>query len=509
MIAARYAKLGVLRTAVHGLPALRMRFFDLALVFQRFEPHLCFIFGKAHRLRDLAERELLVGLVAQEVKNALRFRVRAFVRFGNIGHGGYLLLNGACYRTYHALTHRVPPATVHRMIPVVTLKSGRERSVLNRHPWIFGGAIANVKGDPQDGAAVDVHDAKGAWLARGTWSGASQINVRVWTWQPDEQIDGALIHQRIERAIAGRHQLAADPATNAYRLVFSESDGIPGLIADRYGAYIVVQLLTVGAAVRAQAIVNALHEIMQPQAIFERSDADIRAKEGLEPAERVLFGAAPAGSITITEHGQRYEIDLQGGQKTGAYLDQRENRRRVAAYCGGADVLSCFSYTGGFELHAAARGAQNISAIDSSAEALQTAARNYQANGMTTPVEQIAGNVFSELRRFRAEGRSFDVIILDPPKFVQNRSQLDRATRGYKDINLLAMQLLRPGGTLTTFSCSGLVSTDLFQKIVFGAAVDARRDVQIVERLTQAPDHPVLLTFPEAEYLKGLICRVV
>ncbi len=391
----------------------------------------------------------------------------------------------------------------------IILKPGRERSVLNRHPWIFSSAIAPPASLPRDGAVVEVYTNQGDWLARGTWSGASQIQVRLWSWEQTEALDGDLIASRISRAIDGRRALAADPTTNAYRLVFSESDGVPGLIADRYGDYIVVQLLTVGAAVRAQAIVDALVALLQPRGVYERSDADVRAKEGLEPANRLLWGSVPEAPIEIMEHNQRYLIDLIGGHKTGAYLDQRENRRRVAAYCHEAEVLSCFSYTGGFELHAAAAGARQITAIDSSAEALAVAAHNLEHNGVTTSVEHIMGNVFSELRRFRTEGRSFDVIVLDPPKFVQNRSQLERASRGYKDINLLAMQLLRPSGTLATFSCSGLVSSDLFQKIVFGAAVDARRDVQILERLTQGPDHPVLLTFPEAEYLKGLICRVV
>jgi len=395
------------------------------------------------------------------------------------------------------------------MLYTIQLKPGRERSVLNRHPWIFEGAIGRIAHQPPDGAAVDVQGSDGTWLARGTWSGKSQIRVRLWSWQQDEPIDEELIKHRIKRAIAGRATFADDPQTTAYRLVFSESDGVPGLIADRYGDYIVVQLLTVGAAMRAQPIVEALVEELQPQGVYERSDADVRAKEGLEPAARVLWGALPPEPIEVLEHGQRFLIDLSGGQKTGAYLDQRINRLRVATYCRGADVLSCFSYTGGFELAAAAAGAKQITAIDSSAEALSIAKHNLAGNGVTVPVEHIEGNVFSELRRFRAEERSFDVIILDPPKFVQQRSQLDRAARGYKDINLLAMQLLRPGGTLATFSCSGLVSIDLFQKIVFGAAVDARRDVQMLERLTQAPDHPVLLTFPEAEYLKGLICRVI
>ncbi|WP_026369301.1 class I SAM-dependent rRNA methyltransferase [Kallotenue papyrolyticum] len=394
------------------------------------------------------------------------------------------------------------------MSGVVVLQPGRERSVLNRHPWIFAGAIARVDGDPRDGAAVDVHASDGAWLARGTWSGHSQIRVRLWSWDPAEAIDAELIARRVRRALAGRRALLDDPQTTAYRLIFSEADSLPGVIADRYGDWIVVQLSTVGAALRAQALVEALVDQLQPRGIYERSDAEMRAREGLERVDRLLWGTLPDGPIEILEHGQRLLVDLTGGHKTGAYLDQRENRRRVAAYCRGAEVLSCFSYTGGFEIAAAVAGAARILAIDSSPEALAMAAENLRRNVITTPVEHVAGNVFNELRRLRAEGRSFDVIILDPPKFVHNRAQIERASRGYKDINLLAMQLLRPGGILATFSCSGLLSADLFQKIVWGAAVDAQRDVQILERLTQAPDHPVLLTFPESEYLKGLICRV-
>jgi 23S rRNA (cytosine1962-C5)-methyltransferase len=390
----------------------------------------------------------------------------------------------------------------------VILKPERERSVLLRHPWVFSGALARVAGHPADGAAVDVLAHDGRWLARGTWSGHSQLRVRLWTWEPDEAIDGALIRQRLARALQGRAALAADPATTAYRLVFSESDGLPGLIADRYGDYLVVQLLTAGAAVRADELIAALAEALAPRAIVERSEAEVRAREGLPPASGTRWGAVPAGPIEIVEHGLRFLVDLTGGQKTGAYLDQRENHRRVAAYCHDAEVLSCFCYTGGFELPAARAGARRIVAIDSSAEALRLAALNQQRNGIVTPIDWVEGNVFGELRRLRAEERRFDVVILDPPKFVQTRGQLERGCRGYKDINLLALQLLRPGGVLATFSCSGLVAADLFQKVVFGAALDARRDVQIVERLGQGGDHPILLAFPESEYLKGLVCRV-
>ncbi len=390
----------------------------------------------------------------------------------------------------------------------ITLKPGRDKAVRQRHPWIFSGAIARVDGQPLDGDAVSVRDASGKWLAWGSWSGSSQIRVRLWSWAEDEPITDELLQSRIRRAIQGRAALAADPQTTAYRLIFSESDRLPGLIVDRYGDCLAMQLLTVGAAVRSDAIVRILAEELQPQGIYERSDAEVRAKEGLERSEGLRWGSVPAEGLDVLENDLHFGIDLAAGQKTGAYLDQRVNRERVAAYCGGADVLSCFSYTGGFELHAARAGAEQITAIDSSTDALAQALENLRRNQCITPVEQIAGNVFGELRRMRAEERRFDVIILDPPKFAANAAQVERACRGYKDINLLAMGLLRPGGILATFSCSGLISADLFQKVVFGASVDAGRDVQILEQLSQAPDHPVLLSFPESSYLKGLLCRV-
>ncbi|GAC1645812.1 MAG: class I SAM-dependent methyltransferase [Herpetosiphon sp.] len=390
----------------------------------------------------------------------------------------------------------------------VILKGGRDRSVRLRHPWIFSGAIARIEGTPVDGAPVELLAADNSWLAWGSWSGSSQIRVRIWSWEREQTIDAELIRTRIRRALTGRAALAGDKHTNAYRVIFSEADGLPGLIVDRYGDYLVLQLLTTGAAAHADTIIAALAELIQPVGIYERSDADIRSKEGLPPAEGLRWGAPPPPDLEIMEHGVRYGIDLVGGQKTGAYLDQRDNRVRVAAYCRDADVLSCFSYTGGFELQAALAGAASIMAIDSSTDALVAARQNLRRNGIFVPVEQVEGNVFGELRRLRSEERLFDVIVLDPPRFAGNASQIDRATHGYKDINLLAMQLLRPGGVLATFSCSGLISTDLFQKVIFGAAVDAQRDVQILEQLRQGPDHPVLLSFPESAYLKGLICRV-
>jgi 23S rRNA (cytosine1962-C5)-methyltransferase len=394
---------------------------------------------------------------------------------------------------------------------VVTLRPGRERPIQQRHPWVFSGAIARVAGNPRDGDAVDVVAAGGEWLARGTWSGPSQIRVRLLTWDPDQQIDTPLLRSRLARALAGRAQYAANP-NSAYRMVYGEADELPGLVVDSYGEYLVIQLLTQGMATRSAEIVELLVELVQPTGIYERSDAEVREKEGLPPAEGLLWGAMPPERLVLQAAGvpttTRLLADLREGQKTGFYLDQARNRASVAAYCAGKAVLDCFCYTGGFSVYAAQAGAASVTAVDSSAAALAILRENMALNELATPLEAIEADVFQLLRRYRAEGRQFDLVVLDPPKFAYSQGQVERAARGYKDINLLAMQILRPGGVLATFSCSGLVSSDLFQKIVFGAAVDARRSAQIVERLSQAPDHPVLLTFPESEYLKGLVCRV-
>jgi 23S rRNA (cytosine1962-C5)-methyltransferase len=404
----------------------------------------------------------------------------------------------------------------------VILRPGRERPVLQRHPWVFSGAIATLQGSPDNGDVVDIYAAGGAWLARGTWSSRSQIRVRLFTWDQNETLDVNLLRQRLKRAAFNRTTLPGyaaddDPGETeqaAYRLVYAESDGLPGLIVDRYGAYLVVQLLTQGMVAHADYIVELLAEQMRPQGIYERSDAEVREKEGLPPQEGLLWGAEPPPHLVFHGRGTtalpapRFTVDLRAGQKTGFYLDQAANRQRVADYCAGKDVLDGFCYSGGFTLYAALAGARSITAVDSSATALALLQEHLQLNQVETPVTPVAGDVFHLLRQYRNEGRQFDVVILDPPKFAHSQAQVDRATRGYKDINLLALQLLRPGGILVTFSCSGVISSDLFQKVVFGAARDACRDVQVLERLTQAADHPVLLTFPEGEYLKGLLCRV-
>ncbi len=395
-------------------------------------------------------------------------------------------------------------------MPSITLKPGREKSVRNRHPWLFSGAIHTIDPKANDGDIVDAHSNTGQWLARGYLNRRSQIQVRLLSWQADAAIDEAFWRGRLQRALAGRASLAADPQTTAYRLVHAESDGLPGLVVDRYGDWLVMQCLTLGVERVKPLLTRLLVELCQPAGIVERSDVEVRGKEGLRPAVGLLHGAAPAGPVEIMEHGQRFLVDLLGGQKTGFYLDQRENRRRVAAYCQGARVLNAFSYSGGFAVYALAAGAAHVSNLDSSLEALELGERNLALNGFDPDgqAEGVAGDVFQVLRDWRAAGQRFDVIILDPPKFAHSQQQVERAARAYKDINLLAMQLLPPGGVLATFSCSGLVSADLFQKILFGASVDAGRDVQVVERLGQGSDHPLLLSFPEGEYLKGLVCQM-
>jgi 23S rRNA (cytosine1962-C5)-methyltransferase len=352
-----------------------------------------------------------------------------------------------------------------------------------------------------------VVDWQGRYLATGYLNQRSQIAVRLLTWHAEEEVDRSFWRRRLERAIAGRARLAASSEINAYRLVHAEADGLPGLIVDRYADWLVVQHLTLGMARRRDEVAALLADLLNPQGIFARDDAEVRRKEGLPLEAGRLWGADPPPRIEIMENGLRFWVDIRQGQKTGFYLDQRGNRSRAALYCAGAEVLNGFAYTGAFGAYAARAGARSVTNVDTSTDALELARENLALNRLE-PQAMVVGDLFQVLRRYRNEGRRFDLIVLDPPKFATSQAQVADATRGYKDANLLAMQLLQPGGILITFSCSGLVSPDLFQKVVFGASVDAGRDVQILERLAQGPDHPVLLTFPESAYLKGLICRV-
>lgn len=392
-------------------------------------------------------------------------------------------------------------------MPALILKPGREKSLLRRHPWIFSGAVQDVEEEPTPGGTVDVLSSKREFLARAFYSPTSQIRARVWTFD-DEPVNKEFFRKRIRSAIETRESLFDSKSTGALRLIYAESDGIPGLIVDRYGDVLVLQSLTTGSEFWKEALADLLREEIEVSTIYERSDADVRELEGLEPKTGPLRGHLFSFVFPITEHNLQFNVNLQSGHKTGSYLDQRPNRLRVRELARDKDVLDCFCYTGGFTVNALAGGAKSVTFIDSSADALALAEENIALNDL--PLEKtklIEGDVFQLLRRFRDENRSFDMVILDPPKFAPTAAQAERAARGYKDINLLAFKLLRPGGTLVTFSCSGGVDAALFQKIVAGAALDAGIEAQIVERLSQGPDHPVSLHFPEGAYLKGLICH--
>jgi 23S rRNA (cytosine1962-C5)-methyltransferase len=391
--------------------------------------------------------------------------------------------------------------------PKVWLKPAREKSLRRKHPWVFSGAIARVEGEPPPGATVDIVTDGGEFLARAAYSPSSQIRARVWSFRR-EPIDAEWVHARLARAIDSRRRLGLLDAGSACRLVFAESDGLPGLIVDRYGDYLVCQFLAAGADARREDVVAGLAKLCSPRGILERSEGSARNKEGLKSERRLLVGSAPPPDLEIDAHGVRYLVDLAGGQKTGAYLDQQRNRKRVAAFARDGDVLDAFAYTGGFAFACLRAGAREATLIDSSSEALDLAARDAARNGIAERCRFVVANVFEELRALKQAGRQFDVVVLDPPKFVHSADQVMAGSRGYKDINLLGLQLVRPGGVLVTFSCSGHVDAALFQKIVAGAAVDSGRDAQILERLSQPADHPVATPFPEADYLKGLVLRV-
>ncbi len=391
------------------------------------------------------------------------------------------------------------------------LKSGREKPVIQHHPWVFSGAVERVQGGVEPGGVVQVVDHNGRFLARAYFNPHSQIQARLLTWKEDEPIDETFWHTRLERAIAGRKRLALEPHTTAYRLVNAEADGLPGLIVDKYGDFLVVQCLTLGIDQRKEMLFDLLMTLVAPAGIIERSDVNVREKEGLIEIAAYRRGAKPPEELFITENGLPFGVNLLEGHKTGFYLDQRENRAAVnqPIFTADQDILNVFAYTGGFAVYAAKQGARSIINLDSSTSVLVQAEKNVILNAGERPNDEyIVGDAFQVLRYYRDTGKTFDMVILDPPKFAHSQRDIERACRGYKDLNWLGMRLLRPGGILATFSCSGLISVDLFQKVLFGAAVDAHRDVQILRPLAQAADHPILLSFPESAYLKGFLCRV-
>lgn len=395
------------------------------------------------------------------------------------------------------------------MSATVTLQEGREKSLRRHHPWVFDGAIATVAGRCRSGDTVDVVSSEGQWLGRGAYSPNSQIRVRIWTFDQQEVVDNGFFLRRIEQAWTLRQRLMKYANTNACRLIAAESDGLPGVTIDLYNNLAVLQLLSAGAEKHRNKIVWALKKLLPDVAIFERSDVDVRAKEGLEPVIQALHGDIPE-EVEISEHGVNILVNPHTGHKTGFYLDQRENRRAAARYAKDATVLNCFSYTGTFACYALNGGASHVTNVDVSQPALDLAARHIALNGFNeSQCNHVKGDVFEVLRQYHSDNQQFDMVILDPPKFVDSKASLKRACRGYKDINMYGIHAVKPGGILLTFSCSGLMEQSLFQKIVADAALDAGKRVQILEHLSQAPDHPVGLNYPEGYYLKGLVCQVL
>ncbi|MBN1339026.1 MAG: class I SAM-dependent methyltransferase [Bacteroidales bacterium] len=390
----------------------------------------------------------------------------------------------------------------------VRLKRGKEISILRGHPWIFSGAVDKTEGVVTNGETVEVISHSGQILGYGAVSLHSQIRVRMWggAGQP---VNDMFFHARIREALQRRSKQSIDKTTDAFRMVFSESDGLPGLIADQYAGCVVCQFLSAGTEYNREKIIGAIVEEMYPESVYERSDIQVREKEGLPLRKGLLAGKEPPELITIQENGLSYFVDIRQGHKTGFYLDQRESREWVTTSAGGLDTLNCFSYTGGFGIAALKGGAGYVTNIETSAECNALGQKNFILNGFVQESFSIVqDDVFMALRKYRDAGKTFDMIILDPPRFAESRSRLQGAIRGYKDINLLAMKLLSRGGILLTFSCSGHITPDIFSDIVRAAALDAGREIQIIKKFQQSADHPVMTAFPEGEYLKGQACRV-
>jgi len=386
----------------------------------------------------------------------------------------------------------------------IRLRPGKERSLLRRHPWVFESAIARGGADPGETVRIESHD--GAFLAWAAFSPASRIRARCWSFESDQRIDTAFFEARIAAAVRARERFFID--SDGVRLVHGESDGLPGLIVDRYGETLVAQFLSAGAQRWKPVLADALLRVTGLSRLYERSDTGSRALEGLPQEAGWLRGEGPT-ELVLREHGWRLGLDIATGHKTGYYLDQRDSRRLFAEHTqrlGFQRVLNCYSYTGGFSVAALAGGAGEVVSIDSSGPALERARANVALNGLdAAKAEFLDADVNGSLRRYGEEGRRFDAIVLDPPKLAPTVAHAERAARAYKDINRLAFKLLEPGGVLFTYSCSGGISADLFHKIVASAAIDAGVDGYVTQRLGGAPDHPMTLVFPEGEYLKGLV----
>ena len=389
------------------------------------------------------------------------------------------------------------------------LNKGRESSLLRRHPWIFSGAIDKVTGSPAPGETIRVCDASGTLLGLAGYSPSSQIRARMWSFDGKESIDAAFFERRLRAAIGRRQAMLNDPLRTGCRVVYGESDELPGLIVDRYGDFLVCQFLFAGVDAWKAEIVSLLHTLLPCRGIYDRSEAAVRQREGLPPEQGLLWGEMPPELVEINENGRLYGVSIAHGHKTGFYLDQYDNRELLRSFSAGRSVLNCFAYTGGFGIAALQGGASHVLNIDSSAPSLDLAAGNFRRDGFEDERYSFqCANAFELLRELKQAGRQFDIVVLDPPKFAETKAQFKRAARAYKDIALQGAALLSPGGLLVNFSCSGAIDLPLFQKITADAVLDAGRTGQILHYMHQAADHPVGLPFPESLYLKGLVCRI-
>lgn len=391
----------------------------------------------------------------------------------------------------------------------IVLKKGKEKAALQRHPWVFSGALEKVKGKPEDGDVVKLFAFDNEFLAYGYYNSNSRVAVRLLEWDEEQTIDKEWYQNRLHQAIASRQFILSDK-TNTCRLVFSEADFLPGLIVDKYADFLSLQILSSGIEKVKNDIVEILKAELQPKGIFDKSDATARGHEGLAVENGLLWGENPPEFLEVKENGIAYNINIAEGQKSGFYCDQRDNRSILASYTKDKKVLDCFSYSGGFSLNSLANGARSITSVDSSALALETLKQNVGLNKFDSDkITAIQSDVNKQLRAFKETGELFDIVVLDPPKYAPSRSALDRAARAYKDLNRLGMLLLEKGGLLATFSCSGAVDIETFKQIIAWAALDAGKEVQIIKQFCQPEDHPVRISFPEGEYLKGLLLRVL
>lgn len=393
-------------------------------------------------------------------------------------------------------------------LPRVVLLPRKARPFYGRHPWVYAGAVATVEGEPADGAEVDLLSHAGNFVGRGFYNSRSKIRVRLYSWSPDLPLDRAFFQDRLADALRLRREiLGLDGPGRACRLVYSEGDGLSGCVVDRYDRWLVLQLTSLALAQRRQWLLDALIELVQPEGIYLRTERGIGQLEGLKLQDGPAWGHAPAEPVQIEEDGLRFLVNLTEGQKTGFYLDQRDNRRFVASLACDRRVLDAFCYTGAFGLYAARAGASEVLGVDVSEPALDLARANARLNGLTN-IRFERGDVFEYLDRLSVAGRQFDLVILDPPKFARTRSAVEEALRGYRRLQTLALRLLAPDGLLVTCCCSGLISAGMLEDLLAQSAVEQGRNIQVLWRGGQAADHPVSVTCPESSYLKCLLCRI-